>query len=124
MRALPAVAWAADAGVMVDKAAWLALAADLDAAPNAASLFGGRNWTSQEQVKAAFSSVGVGVESTDDDRLAAIDHPLADLIRRHRAAAKRAGTYGRKWLDHVGDDGRVRPGWRQCSTASGRMSCA
>ena len=52
-------------------------------------------------------------------------HPLAALVRDHRTAAKRAGTYGRAWLDHVAADDRVYPGWRQLGAgASGCMSCA
>src|SRR5262245_45618486 len=68
MRALPGVAWAAP--VVVDATAWSGLAAESEAevrrlqeqmtalAPNPSDLFGGRNWNSPEQVKAAFASLG------------------------------------------------------------------
>jgi DNA polymerase-1 len=136
MRALPGVAWASP--VRVDAVAWAAiadaaaaeqtrLAEEMDAlAPNGASLFGGRNWNSPDQVKAAFAGLGVTLDSTDDHALAALDHRLATLLRDYRAAAKRAGTYGRQWLvRHVGPDGRVLPSWHQLGAEySGRMSCS
>jgi DNA polymerase I-like protein with 3'-5' exonuclease and polymerase domains len=136
MRALPGVAWAAP--VRVDAATWTAiadtaaaeqvcLAGEMDAlAPNGTSLFASRNWNSPDQVRAAFAGLGVTLDSTDDDALAALDHPLAALLRDYRAAAKRAGTYGRKWLaKHAGPDGRVLPSWNQLGAeSSGRMSCS
>ena len=63
-------------------------------APNPADLFGTRNWNSNDQVKAAFAAVGVALTSTADAALAAVDHPLAGLLRDYRGAAKRAGAYG------------------------------
>jgi DNA polymerase-1 len=136
MRALPGVAWAAP--VRLDAAAWTAiadtaaaeqvrLAGEMDAlAPSGASLFDSRNWNSTDQVKTAFAGLGVTLDSTDDDALAAVDHPLAALLRDYRAAAKRVGTYGRKWLaKHAGPDGRVLPSWNQLGAgSSGRMSCS
>src|SRR5262249_62168984 len=87
--------------------------------------FGGRTWNSPEQVKAAFASLGITLNSTDDDALAAVDHSLARLLRDHRAAAKRVGTYGRAWVEkHAGADGRVLPSWNQLGAESGRMSCS
>ena len=53
-----------------------------------------------------------------------MDHPLADLLRRYRAAAKRTTTYGEAWLaKHVGG-GTVLPSWHQLGTSTGRMSCS
>ena len=136
MRALPGIAWAAP--VTVDTAAWLAfadtaeterarLAEAMDApAPNGACLPGAecRNWDSPAQVREAFAQVGVKIETTDDDALAGIDHPLAELLREYRGCAKRVGTYGRKWdEEHVGRDGSVLPSWNQLGAESGRMSC-
>jgi DNA polymerase I-like protein with 3'-5' exonuclease and polymerase domains len=136
MRTLPCVVWASTAGVAVDRVAWEQLATEAEAeatrlrealdaaAPDASALFGARNWNSPEQVKAAFAAAGIALESTADDTLAAVDHPLADLLRDYRGAAKRAGTYGRAWLDHVAPDGRVYAAWKPIGAgASGRMSC-
>ncbi len=135
MRALPGIAWAAP--VAVDATAWTALAASARAevtrlveemttlAPNPANLFSGWNWNSPVEVKAAFASLGITLAGTDDDTLAGIDHPLARLLRDHRGATKRCGTYGQKWLaQHAGADGRILPSWNQLGAESGRMSCS
>ncbi len=104
--ALPAVAWASVHGVGFDRPAWETLATDAEAhrgilleqlegiAPDATSLTSSRNWDSPNDVIAAFASVGVKVEATDDDTLATISHPLAALVREYRSIAKRVGTYG------------------------------
>jgi DNA polymerase-1 len=138
MRAVPALAWMARTGVAFDRDAWLALAAEAEAARDrlrgeldelapvpAGRMFAGVNWDSPAQVLAVLRQAGVALNgSTDDDTLAACDHPLAALVRDYRAASKRATTYGRDWLAHVAPDGRVYPGWRQIGAgASGRMSC-
>jgi DNA polymerase-1 len=134
MRALPGVAWAAP--VTVDAAAWSAIADAAAAevtrlademtalAPNRGDLFESRNWSSVEQVKAAFDSLGITLGSTDDDALAALDHPLAEKLRDYRAATKRTGTYGKGWLRKHAGDGRVLPSWNQLGAESGRMSCS
>ncbi|AWM36961.1 DNA polymerase I, thermostable [Gemmata obscuriglobus] len=136
MAALPAVAWAARHGVGFDRPAWDAVAADTEACaararehldellPNAGNLFGVTNWNSVDEVTAAFAAAGVALTSTGDDALAAVAHPAAALLREHRAASKLSGTYGRGWLRHVADDGRVYAAWKQVGAgASGRMSC-
>jgi DNA polymerase I-like protein with 3'-5' exonuclease and polymerase domains len=137
MSALPCVAWAAIHGVGFDRAGWESLALDaesrrdvlreqLDAlAPNGGDLFGTRNWDSPEQVKEAFASVGIALDSTDDDALAAVGHPLAATLRDYRSAARLATAYGRDWLRHVEVDGRVYAAWKQVGAgSSGRMSCS
>jgi DNA polymerase I-like protein with 3'-5' exonuclease and polymerase domains len=136
MAALPAVAWAALHGVGFDRAAWVAVAAEAEAraavlrerldelVPNAGNLFGVTNWNSPDAVAEAFAGLGVKLDSTDDDALAALDHPAAGLLREYRAAAKLSSAYGREWLRHVAPDGRVYATWKQIGAgASGRMSC-
>jgi DNA polymerase-1 len=137
-RCLPAMACLASAGVPCDRAALEALAGQaaaeaealaeqLDAAAPARDGFlgmaGAWNWDSPAQVKAVFHSLGVELEKADDDALAAIDHPLAALIRDYRSASKRASTYGLKWLKHVSEGGRVYADWRQIGCVTGRMAC-
>ncbi len=135
MRALLGVAWAAPVSVSPGRWVGLAeaaeaeqrrLAEEMDAlAPNPGTLTSSRNWNSTADVAAAFAEVGVAVESTDDDALAVIDHPLAAKLRGYRAAAKRAGTYGKAWVEKHAPDGAILPSWRQIGAgASGRMSCA
>jgi DNA polymerase-1 len=93
-------------------------------APNAGDLFGVRNWDSPEQVKDAFAALGLALESTNDDDLAELNHPLAALVREYSSVARLATTYGRDWLRHIGTDGRVYATWKQIGAgASGRMSC-
>jgi DNA polymerase-1 len=138
-RALPAFVWMAQAGVGFDRAAWQALAEEArqeaddltrrldDAAPvrpGRLSRSGAWRWDSPQQVKLALEAAGCPVEDTGDDTLAAIDHPLADLLRQYRAARKRLGTYGDDWLQRVADDGRIYPSWNQLGTVAGRTSCS
>src|SRR5262249_35137050 len=108
MAALPCVAWASLHGVAFDRAGWEALAAEAEAetdrlaelldtlAPNAATLTHTTNWNAGGQVRAAFAALGITLDSTDDDHLAALDHPLSAALREYRAAARRRGTYGTK----------------------------
>jgi DNA polymerase I-like protein with 3'-5' exonuclease and polymerase domains len=137
MNALPCVAWASFHGVGFDRQAWEILAAETEAsrdtlreqldarAPNVDNLLGTRNWDSPDQVKEAFESLRISLESTDDDALANVTHPIAALLREYRGVAKRVGTYGRDWLKHVASDGRVYASWKQLGAASsGRMSCS
>lgn len=137
MRAIPAFVWMSQTGVPFDKPAWQSLAdqsvkevAALEQRLNEAaperpgSLFdSGWNWSSPVQVKEALQLLGYTVTGTDDSKLAEIDHPVATLLRDHRAATKKATTYGTEWLAHVNDDGRVYPSWRQIGASSGRTSC-
>jgi DNA polymerase-1 len=138
-RAVPAVAWLSSAGVAFDRAAWHTLADDaraeadrlageLDrAAPprSQGELFGsGWKWDSPKDVAAALAAAGCHVEGTGDDTLAALDLPLANLLRDYRAAKKRATTYGPRWLKDSHAGGRVYAGWRQLGANSGRMACA
>jgi DNA polymerase-1 len=138
-RCLPAMVWLARSGTPFDRDAWTALAQEAgrevedlarqlgEAAPLRDGYLpkeGAWNWRSSQQVQEAFRLLGVELQSTDDDTLARVEHPLADLLRRHRAASKRASTYGLDWLTHVALDGRVYAAWRQLGADSGRMSCS
>jgi DNA polymerase-1 len=138
-RAVPAVAWLAAAGVGFDKACWqsladqaraeaerLAGALDRAAPPwSQGELFGtGWKWDSPQHVAEALRAVGHAVEGTDDNALAAIDHPLAALLRDYRAAKKLATTYGPGWLKGSYAGGRVYASWRQLGANSGRMACS
>ncbi len=135
MKALSCIAWASVLGVGFDRPAWETIAAETIAererlreqldtiAPSTHDLFGARNWDSPEQVQSAFADKGITLKSTDDDALAAINHPLAALVREYRSVAKRASSYGLEWLRHV-QQGRVYANWKQIGAgASGRMSC-
>jgi DNA polymerase-1 len=75
-------------------------------------------------VREAFGLLGVELGSTDDDTLAAVNHPLAEPLRLRRAAVKRATTYGVNWFAGALYGTRVYAGWRQLGADSGRMACA
>jgi DNA polymerase-1 len=144
-RCLPAMAWLAHTGVAFDLDAWLALAdkaeahaealrQQLDAAastrPGAVAPAFEKwtnlvdvNWESPQQVKDVFTALGIKLESTDDDALAAVDHPLAELLREHRSATKLTGTYGKSWVEFV-KAGRIHSHWHQIGADTGRMACS
>ena len=135
--ALPCIVWLARSGVPFDKSRWLQLATiakteadrlaeelDAMAPPQPGLLFPEPwNWDSPEQVQRAFALAGCPVESTADRVLAAIEHPLAELLRDYRDASKRHTTYGEAWLSHIAADGRIYPRWLQLGANSGRMAC-
>jgi DNA polymerase-1 len=138
-RCLPAMVWLAGAGVSFDRSAWLALTdqaerdveelsqrLDAQAPPRDEYLSEALawKWSSPQQVRAAFPALGIRLTSTDDDALAAVTHPLAELLRQYRSATKRAETYGKKWLQqHVADDDRVYAAFHQIGADTGRMAC-
>jgi DNA polymerase I-like protein with 3'-5' exonuclease and polymerase domains len=136
-RALPTVVWLSTTGVGFDRDGWRAnaesakatadrLSGELDAlAPprQQAELFGsGWKWDSPQDVTAVLMALGCSVESTKDNALVALDHPLAETLRDYRAARKLASTYGIDWLAHA-PTGRIYAGWRQLGANSGRMAC-
>jgi DNA polymerase-1 len=138
-RCLAAQLWMGSKGVAFDLETGRALAdksaadlqrirAQLDAgAPAVSGSLDGLsswNWDSPVQVKKALHLLGFKMESTADEALAKVDHPIGDLLRQYRATAKLVSGYGRKLLEHVAPDGRVYPSWRQIGAASGRMSCS
>jgi DNA polymerase-1 len=137
-RALPGFLWLARSGVAFDWSAWDALtreaegsaqdlAAQLDAVapPRPGTLHGMAtwNWGSPQDVKAAFAAAGVTLESTEDEALAGIAHPMAALLREYRAAQKRVNTYGTDWSRHAAADGRIYASWNQLGSVAGRTSC-
>jgi DNA polymerase-1 len=138
-RALPSVVWMGQQGVAFDRDRWLAQAGasgeeadrlrwELDQAapprPDGALFAQPWNWDSPAQVKEVLALAGCPVEDTADGTLAAIAHPLAQVLRRYRAAAKKVSVYGPVWLKHVAPDGRVYPSWKQLGAVTGRMSCS
>lgn len=138
-RSTSAIAWMTANGVALDRAEWMSQARQaeaeairvrdlLDAAaparPDSLLDSAGWNWDSQLEIKAAFKSAGVELADTADDTLAALDHPLADLLRSYRESKKQSTAFGEGWLKHVRADGRVYPHWNQLGASSGRMSCS
>ena len=139
---LPALTWMTCAGVPIDVAGWKAIAdrvqselagitreMDEIAPPRSGAQMvlpgmdaPGWLWSSPQETLAALRAAGIELTGTGDYELSTADHPLARLIRKHRAASKLLTSYGPGWLESV-EDGRVYPHWRQIGAASGRMSC-
>jgi DNA polymerase I-like protein with 3'-5' exonuclease and polymerase domains len=138
-RALPAFLWLARSGVAFDRTAWdiltrqaeqaaKELAERLDAAapPRSGCLIsqGAWDWNSPQQVKEAFEAAGIHLESTEDEALAPVDHPMAALLREYRAAQKCVSTYGTDWGARAHRDGRIYANWNQLGSVAGRTSCS
>jgi DNA polymerase-1 len=134
-RCLPAMSWLSRCGAPFDRPAWEALAQEAaqEAEELATQLAAAAppppgeepwNWNSWQQVKRVFALVGIELGSTADDALAAVDHPLAGLLRKYRGAQKRASTYGPGWVKAAYHDSRLYPGWKQIGSDAGRMSCS
>ncbi len=115
-------------GVGFEVAPWLALA---DAAterkaalagemnqlvpnPNCPPGMSGWKWGSKTDVLAALATVGITLTDTKEETLAGIDHPLACKFLDYREAAKKANTYGRKWVAKHVTRGRVYATWNTC----------
>jgi len=131
--ALPAIAWLNLSGVPFDAERW----ADLSDAAMLAKLrieeaiqqVAGRgiNLNSPRQVRSLLHAVGIDVESTNETVLHGVadQHEVVRLLLEHRAAAKRAGTYGIAFLNNVHPHaGRIHARYRQIGAATGRMSCS
>ena len=136
-RALPAITWMSLAGVPLDREAWGALAVaaaermavleeEMNAlAPTPPGLDLGVpwQWGNPQIVKRVFGELGIELSSTEDEVLAALEHPLAELVRKHRKEGKLLSTYGESWPESYAD-GRIYPDWQQLGAeATGRMSC-
>jgi DNA polymerase I-like protein with 3'-5' exonuclease and polymerase domains len=137
-RALLGFVWLGGSGVAFDRHAWDSLTAEavgeakalsekLDAvAPQRPGFLAGGgawSWDSPQQVKAAFEAAGIKLDSTDDEALANVTHPIAGLLRDYRAAQKRVSTYGTDWSKHAEADSRIYASWRQIGSRAGRTSC-
>jgi DNA polymerase-1 len=138
MGALPAWVWLARSGVLIDRDAWLRQADDADRrlaeataelerlAPQRPGCLEGANdwnWDSPKQVKEALELLGFSTERTDDEGLAALDHPFAQSVRKRRADKHYVSHYGHKALRWVARDGRVYASWNPLGNEAGRSSC-
>jgi DNA polymerase-1 len=131
------MAWLSSSGVGFKRRAWEALAVEATntlivlaeqmhriapPVPGDLADWTGWKWSSNPQVKKVFGLLGIKLEKTDDEALAAVNHPLADLLRKWRHQRQLSNNFGVKWLKHVADDGRVYAGWNQLGSDAGRMS--
>ena len=88
------------------------------------------NPRSPKQVKELFHELGrktnnknLFIDSTSEDVLKFIKHPLAKTLLAYRSSAKIVSTYGIKLIEHIQDDGKVHCDFNQTGTETGRLSC-
>jgi DNA polymerase-1 len=79
------------------------------------------NPDSPTQIAEAFESVGVKVESTNEEALTAVDHELVPVVLEYRGAAKLAGSIT-GLLKHVQSDGRIHAQFKPLGSDPGRFS--
>jgi len=134
-RALPAMVWMENAGILFDSAGWKGYLRQVEddieklkdelaeLAPDRPG--GGEwNWNSHQQIKQVFALEGVELEDTKADTLTQYDHPLAKLLLEYKKATKMLSHFGSKLLGAVQEDSRIYASWRQIRAETGRMSCS
>ncbi len=83
----------------------------------------GFNTMSPTQVKKAFLAVGVKLESTGEEVLALVDHPLAKEVLKIRSLRKNVSTYGESWLqENVEEGDLVYSNFQVTGAGTGRTS--
>ena len=140
--AVPAFAMLSRTGLMLDSDAWakLAMAAEselleveaklremLPGPPAPLTFFETEpvpvNLQSPEQVKDALQRLGINVAGTDEHELSLIDHPVAELLLRHRTLTTKLKMFLRKMPAMVHPlTGRVHADYWQLGAASGRTT--
>ena len=127
-------------GILLDKEAWLDVAAkrlaeaealelelgkQLGAASQLSFMGPGKSYfnpRSPKQVKAALKQFGYDVESTAVSTISSIDHPFVTMLLQYREAYKLATTYGTNFLKFLHADGRIHAQFNQLGAESGRFS--
>ena len=131
-RALPAIAWMANAGVPFDVEGWRRRLSEVEVEKERlkekldelAPLHPeGKpwNWNSPMQIKEAFGLLGVDLPDTKEETLSRCSHSLAETLLRYKKTSKLVGTYGPKLLEFV-EDGRIYGSWWQIGAGTGRMA--
>ena len=134
-RALPAIAWMANAGLPFDRKGWTEhlkglekekrlLAKELDELVPEAPDGKARNWNSHLQVKEAFRLAGVELPNIQEKTLSRIDHPLAKILLKYKKVSTMLSNYGPKLLGFVSESDRIYADWHQIGAGTGRMSCS
>lgn len=133
-------------GIYIDRERWIKIIEELklkrDAAltefqniireyynRNMVDLFGNQsdviNTNSQAQILELFNKrLGIPLESTGDELLSKIDHPVARKLREYRKYEKLISAFGDSLLAKINRvTGRLHPEFNQLGTATGRFSC-
>ena len=81
------------------------------------------NLNSPKALLTALKAIGINVESTGDEVLALIDHPIGELLREHRSAQKLLSSFIDAYPEHINPvTHRVHPSFNQYGTNTGRFS--
>jgi DNA polymerase-1 len=146
---VPAVAWLARGGILIDRPALEKIVAEDEAKaaqlePQLCALAPPKptpdqwpagagnppkkhqpdwNFNSVDQVKALLALLGHPVPNGEKDTLKKVPHPAGPLLAEYRTYKRDGGTFGHDWLAKISPDGRMRPEWQQLGAESGRFSC-
>ena len=134
-RALPAIAWMANAGLPFDRKGWTEhlkglekekslLTKELDGLVPEVPDGKARNWNSPQQVREAFESAGVRLHNVQEKTLSRVDHPLAETLLKYKKVSTMLSSYGPKLLEFVSKGDRIYADWHQIGAGTGRMSCS
>jgi DNA polymerase I len=134
-RALPAMAWMANAGLPFNVEGWRRALEDLKEVKHqliqqlnqlAPDRPGDKawNWNSSKQIIEAFALAGVDLPNTQEKTLARTDGPLAKTLLKYKKISTTLSNYGPKLLESVRTDGRVYANWHQIGAETGRMACS
>lgn len=84
------------------------------------------NLNSPLQLKKTLNNRGIMVKSTKDEEIAKFEmqFPILTKIREYRKLNKLVTNAGKKLLEYVDSDGRIRANWQVNGTITGRMTCS
>jgi len=134
-RALPAIAWMANAGLPFDRKGWTEhlkglekekrlLMKKLDELVPETPDGKARNWNSHLQVREVFGLAGVELPNIQEKTLLRINHPLAKNLLKYKKVSTMLSNYGPKLLEFVSKGDRIYADWHQVGAETGRMSCS
>lgn len=79
------------------------------------------NWNSSDQVLPLLRVINKRLQSTDEQSMNKLEHPIGFALLEYRGALKLLSSYGEKFLEHVNPDDRVRTYFNQI-LETGRVS--
>lgn len=84
----------------------------------------GINLGSHKQLLEALQKIGLNIDSTKEDIIAVIDHPVAKELLEYRRLEKIMSSYGYSLLEKIHPfTGRIHADFKQMGTETGRFSC-
>jgi DNA polymerase-1 len=81
------------------------------------------NLDSHIQLLGAMKGIGLKIDSTGDEIISGIDHPIGKAIKEYRKQQKLLTGFILKYPEHVHKvTGRIQPDFNQCGTNTGRFT--